>query len=110
MRETFFQQLQTARPRLVPKARLQLDKINGKPVLLYPEGVLLLNTTGAAILRLCDGTRSVSDILALLSEEYETPAEHLAADVGQYLLQLQQQCLVELQGIHIPEPEGNRDD
>jgi len=108
MHETFFQQLQTARPQLVPKARLQLDSVSGEPVLLYPEGVILLNATGAAILRLCDGAHSVSEMLALLSEEYGTPAEHLAADVGQYLLQLQQQCLVELQGLQIPEPGRSR--
>ena len=33
-------------------------------VLLYPEGAVLLNDTGAAILELCDGQRSVAEIAA----------------------------------------------
>ena len=35
-----------------------------RPVLLYPEGAVLLNDTGAAILKLVDGQRSVGDIAA----------------------------------------------
>ena len=31
------------RPKLSSRARLQTDKVTGKPVLLYPEGVLMLN-------------------------------------------------------------------
>jgi pyrroloquinoline quinone biosynthesis protein D len=35
-----------------------------------PEGVLVLNETGAAIVLLCDGRRCVSDIIATLNEQY----------------------------------------
>ena len=41
-----------------------------RPVLLYPEGAVLLNDTGAAILELVDGQRSVGDIARVLSEQY----------------------------------------
>ena len=41
-----------------------------RPVLLYPEGAVLLNDTGAAILKLVDGQRSVGDIARVLSEQY----------------------------------------
>ena len=34
------------RPRLSSRARVQMDKITGKPVMLYPEGALILNPTG----------------------------------------------------------------
>ena len=38
-------------PRLWRLARLDYDPVRQRPVLLYPEGAVLLNDTGAAILR-----------------------------------------------------------
>lgn len=60
----------TARPRLVPQARLQWDPVREKQVLLIPEGVLVLNATAAAILDLCDGQRNLSAIIAELNAQY----------------------------------------
>jgi len=45
-------------------------------VLLIPEGVVRLNPTAAEVLRLCDGERSVDDIVSALSLRYD------GADVG----------------------------
>jgi pyrroloquinoline quinone biosynthesis protein D len=39
-------------------------------VLLSPETVVVLNATGAAILELCDGQRTVAEILAELRSRY----------------------------------------
>ncbi len=39
-------------------------------VLLYPEGVVKLNETAAAILQLCDGTKSAKEIIAELNKKY----------------------------------------
>ena len=93
---TFLQRLHNARPRLVSKARLQVDKTSGEPVLLYPEGVVLLNATGEAILQLCDGTRSFLAILERLSETYSATTEQLEGDLSDYLFTLHQQSLIEL--------------
>jgi pyrroloquinoline quinone biosynthesis protein D len=93
---TFLAQLRGSRPRLSTKARLQVDKVSGAPVLLYPEGVVLLNTTGEAILRLCDGTRLFAEVLAALAIAYSTPAGELENDVSTYLFKLHQQSLLEL--------------
>ena len=38
----------TACPKIF-RARVQTDPVSGKPVLLYPEGVLMLTPTGHAI-------------------------------------------------------------
>lgn len=38
-----------ARNSSAAKAQLQIDKVSGEPVLLYPEGVVLLNDPSAAI-------------------------------------------------------------
>jgi len=57
-------------PRLHPKARLQHDDVRGRDVLLYPEGLVALNPTGAEILGLCDGVRSVAEVVAALERRY----------------------------------------
>ena len=59
------------RPRLVTGARLQYDEVREENVLLVPEGVVRLNPTAAAVLELCDGERSLDEIVDILSERYE---------------------------------------
>jgi len=61
-------------PRLHAKARLQHDAVRGRDVLLYPEGLVALNSTGAEILALCDGVRSVADVVAALEQRYGSAA------------------------------------
>jgi pyrroloquinoline quinone biosynthesis protein D len=63
------------RPRLAPHVRLAFDPARGRHVLLTPETVTLLNDTGAAILELCDGQRTVAQILADLRGRYDHVAE-----------------------------------
>ena len=85
-----------ARPRLAGKARVQTDKVSGKPALLYPEGVLLLNPTGAAIVELCDGQRTFSEIAATLAERYNAPPDAVLTDVAEYLNRLRERGLLVL--------------
>ena len=59
------------RPRLVTGARLRYDEVREEHVLLVPEGVVRLNPTAAEVLGLCDGERSLDDIVDLLSTRYE---------------------------------------
>ena len=49
-------------PRLPRKALLRYDSVRAADVLLLPERVVKLNPSAGAILRLCDGTRSVRQI------------------------------------------------
>jgi pyrroloquinoline quinone biosynthesis protein D len=72
-------------------ARLDYDHVRQQRVLLYPEGVVLLNGTGAAILDLCDGRRSIGEIAADLGERYHCD---VTSDVIQYLSGLVEQQLV----------------
>ena len=72
-------------------ARLEFDQVRQQRVLLYPEGVVLLNDTGAAILELCDGQRSIAEISAVLEGRYHCD---VTADVIEYLSQLVQRELV----------------
>jgi pyrroloquinoline quinone biosynthesis protein D len=66
-------------------ARLDFDPVRQQPVLLYPEGALLLNQTGVAILELCDGHRTIAEIAGILGERYQCD---VAGDVTEYLARL----------------------
>jgi len=78
-------------PSLWRLARLQFDPVRNQKVLLYPEGVVLLNDTGASILDLCDGRRSIGDIAAILGDRYQCD---VMADVIEYLNGLAEQALI----------------
>jgi pyrroloquinoline quinone biosynthesis protein D len=78
-------------PSLWRLARLQFDPVRNQRVLLYPEGVVLLNDTGAAVLDLCDGRRTVAEIASVLGERFDCDVR---ADVLDYLSGLENQALV----------------
>ena len=63
------------RPRLAPHVRLTFDQARREYVLLTPETVTLLNDTGVAILELCDGQRTVAEILTELRDRYDGVAD-----------------------------------
>jgi coenzyme PQQ biosynthesis protein PqqD len=88
----------TSVPSLWRLARVEFDDVRKRPVLLYPEGAVLLNDTGAAILKLVDGHRTVGDIARLLSAQYEGeggPGEAgILEDVTAYLSTLADRELI----------------
>ena len=59
------------RPQLVTGARLRYDEVREEHLLLVPEGAVRLNPTAAAVLELCDGERSVDEIVSTLSARYQ---------------------------------------
>ena len=59
------------RPRLVTGARLRYDEVREEHLLLIPEGAVRLNPTAAEVLELCDGERSLDDIVGALSGRYD---------------------------------------
>jgi pyrroloquinoline quinone biosynthesis protein D len=69
-------------PRIWRLARLDFDTVRQRHVLLYPEGAVLLNETGAAILELCNGNHTVEQIVTILTERYKAD---VSADVTEYL-------------------------
>lgn len=62
---------------------LRWEEAQQAHVLLYPEGIVKLNETAAAILELCSGERSVDDIVAALSEQYD--GADVAPGIAQFL-------------------------
>jgi pyrroloquinoline quinone biosynthesis protein D len=60
----------TARPTLGRGFRLQWEPAQETHVLLYPEGMVKLNQSAAAILTRCNGRRTVADIVTDLESTY----------------------------------------
>ena len=82
--------------RVAPKARLQWDEVRERHVLLYPEGLVALNETGADILALCDGTRTVAGIVTSLQQRYGV--EGVQQDVTGFLEALAAKGLILFEG------------
>ena len=83
------------RPKLAPKTKLRLDPKTGKYILLYPEKGLLLNPTGAAILKRCTGEETLASIIAALALEFQSDAELLKAEVLSFVQGLLDRGLVQ---------------
>ncbi|MDD5578468.1 MAG: pyrroloquinoline quinone biosynthesis peptide chaperone PqqD [Methylobacter sp.] len=55
-----------------PLHRLQWEEAQQKDVILYPEGMVELNQSSAEILKCCDGTRNLDQIVSALELKFET--------------------------------------
>ena len=70
-------------PRIARLYRLQWEEAQNAHVLLFPEGMVKLNQSAGEILRRCDGSRSVADLIADLETAFS--ATNLKADVEAFL-------------------------
>ena len=73
----------TSRPSIGHGFRLQWEPAQQAHVLLYPEGMVKLNLTAGEILKRCDGTRTVHEIVADLETAFG--ATNLANDVTSFM-------------------------
>ncbi len=85
-----------ARPRLARRARLRWDPLRQKPLLLVPEGVLVLNRTAHEIVRRIDGRRTVRELAEELAAEFREP--RAAEEVVAFLERLAARGLLEEEG------------
>lgn len=84
------------RPRLARKARLRHDRLSGRDVLLAPERALFLSASAAEVLVLCEGTRSLAEVVeALQARHREASIADLRRDVEELLSALAARGLVE---------------
>jgi coenzyme PQQ biosynthesis protein PqqD len=65
-------------------------------VLLDPQGgaYFSLNDVGSRVWGLCDGTRSVADLVSVLADEFDAPTEAIRDDVLELLEELASEGLV----------------
>ena len=66
-----------------PLHRLQWEEAQQKDVILYPEGMVELNQSSAEILKMCDGSRKLDQIIADLEQKFATTG--LANDITAFL-------------------------
>ncbi len=80
----------SCKPRQTPDFRL--EQLDGELLLYHPgqTTIMYCNPTASLIWGLCDGQRSVGDIIGLLSAAYEQAGTAVAADVEATLEQFYQ--------------------
>ena len=69
--------------RFSPLHRLQWEEAQQKYVILYPEGMVELNQSSAEILKLCDGSRNLPQIVSELEAAFSTSG--LTNDITNFL-------------------------
>lgn len=82
------------RPRLAPGVRLHHDTARGAWVLLAPERVVEAEGPAPEILRRCDGTRTVPEIIDELAALYAADRAEIEADVREMLADMVQKRLL----------------
>jgi len=72
---------EASRPVLPRHAKLRFDETRQRWVILAPERVLAPDETAVEILQLCDGTRSVAQMIDQLAAKYTAERAAIGADV-----------------------------
>jgi pyrroloquinoline quinone biosynthesis protein D len=72
-----------SRPVVARGFRLQWEAAQNAHVLLYPEGMIKLNSSAGEILKRCDGASTLADITADLERAFAT--SNLSADVIRFV-------------------------
>ena len=69
------------RPALPPHIKLRHDAGRGRWLVLAPERIFGPDDVAVAVLKLCDGARSVDDIAGDLAKEYNAPKQEIIVDI-----------------------------
>jgi pyrroloquinoline quinone biosynthesis protein D len=77
-----------SRPVLPRHVKLRHDVARDRWTILAPERVFTPDAVAVAVLKLCDGARSVEAIAAELAETYNAPKERILADITALLQEL----------------------
>jgi pyrroloquinoline quinone biosynthesis protein D len=72
---------EASRPILPRHARLKFDETRQVWVILAPERVLAPDEIAVEVLRLCDGVRSVAQMIDRLAEKYAAERSAISTDV-----------------------------
>jgi pyrroloquinoline quinone biosynthesis protein D len=83
----------SSRPRFASGCRWGTE--GEERVVLFPEGMIRVQGTGQRILELCDGQRTVQEIVTALSATYSADPAKIRGDVGSFLEALQQKRIVD---------------
>lgn len=84
-----------------PIAGVTGQVVDGEAVLVLPEKgeVKVLNEVGARIWELVDGTRKIGQIAEQLTEDFEVDIQKAQNDVVEFLQQLEQKGVIQLESL-----------
>jgi pyrroloquinoline quinone biosynthesis protein D len=85
-----------AKPSIGRGFRLQWEPAQNAHVLLYPEGMVKLNSSAGEILKRCDGARTVTDIVGDLETTFD--AKGLSNDVMAFVSLAVERRWLEIRG------------
>lgn len=85
-----------SRPFLPRHVRIQFDPVRQDHAVLAPEKVFWPNEISLDILRRCDGSSTVGEIVIDLASDYDAPEEDVKADVIAFLQEWSDKLLVRL--------------
>ena len=78
----------SSRPALPRHIKMRHDAARDRWTILAPERVFTPDAIAVAVLRLCDGSRSVEAIAGELAQTYNAPKERILADISALLQDL----------------------
>ena len=82
------------------KPHYRLEKIDDELLLYHPSQTTIMycNPSASLIWQLCDGERTIEEIISLLSAAYEQPLETITPEVTTTLQQFHQHQAIEYAG------------
>nr|WP_102958707.1 pyrroloquinoline quinone biosynthesis peptide chaperone PqqD [Mangrovicella endophytica] len=83
-------------PRFPRGVKFREDKVRGQHMLLGPERIFNADPVATQILSLCDGKRTIVEIVDALTEVFAADAATIRPDVESFLIDLRQKQLVTL--------------
>jgi pyrroloquinoline quinone biosynthesis protein D len=88
--------ISTATPKLPRGVRLRRDEVRNEWLLLAPERVLKPDAIAVRVLELCDGARTVDEIVDELAAAFAAPREVIETDVKKMLGDLADKRVLDL--------------
>ena len=70
----------TSRPFLPRHVKLRFDKVRERWVILAPERVLVPDDVSVEVLQLCDGARSIQDVVDVLAQKFAADPDLIMTD------------------------------
>lgn len=83
-------------PKFPHHVRLTFDEVRRKWVVLAPEKVLWPDEVSVDILKLCDGQRTIGDIVTELAAAYSGDREVITRDVTEFIQEWSDNLLLKL--------------
>jgi len=77
-----------------PGHRLQWEETQDCFVILFPEGMVQLSASAGEIMQLCDGDKTVADIIEQLTEKF--PGADLSGDVIEFFTEAEDNGWIQL--------------